>query len=138
RVQLDWARGAAPRGVPAFEVFSRCQPGPSAAHFHSLLTAAAGKSNPPVVHPTALKSMGSFNRTIIPNGFFTGSRRTCGIATPCPTPVDPSSSRITSTEKNIRIDLQHEGSSAGEIVQQRSLTKHGNVNNGIDDLADML
>jgi hypothetical protein len=43
-----------------------------------------------------------------------------------------------STEKNVRIDLQHEGSSAGEIVQQRSLIKRGNVNNGIDDLADML
>ena len=48
---------------------------------------------------TALKSMGSFNRTIIPNGLFTCSSRTCGIATPCPTPVDPSSSRISRARK---------------------------------------
>ena len=41
---------------------------------------------------TALKSIGSLNRAIIPNGRFTCSSRTCGIATPLPTPVDPSSS----------------------------------------------
>src|SRR5262252_4267648 len=44
------ARGAAPRGVPTFEVFWRCQPARSAAHSHFLLTAAAGTPGRQVVH----------------------------------------------------------------------------------------
>src|SRR5262245_13475032 len=36
-----------------------------------------------------------FLSTIIPNGFLTCSSRTCVIATPLPTPVDPSSSRFS-------------------------------------------
>ena len=50
---------------------------------------------------TALKSIGPRNRAMIPNDFFTCSSRTCGIAIPLPTPVDPSSSRFRRALKTI-------------------------------------
>src|SRR5665213_2439071 len=43
---------------------------------------------------TASKSIGFFRRARRPNGFLRSRKRACGIATPLPIPVDPSSSRF--------------------------------------------
>ena len=42
----------------------------------------------------ASNSIGRLSRTSNPKGFFTSRKRACGMATPPPIPVEPSSSRL--------------------------------------------